>query len=106
MKLKEKLAEEYIRKNSEDLAQPVPPELSHLAERFWNIAYWASKTSYKAGFEKAREMAANKALNYGYTIDFEPKYQPWAREANLWLRAQNKEIQKQVESLGEEVVKE
>lgn len=57
-----------------------------------------------AGFLKAREMAAQKAHDYGYTLAYDSKHQPWAPEASLWLRTQNLEIEKQVKNLGESEV--
>lgn len=56
MKLIEKLADEYFKKNHDDLALPVPAELADLSERFYNLADHVSKLSYQAGFEKALEL--------------------------------------------------
>ena len=94
MNLKEKLACEY------SVSQYVEKIKKGMAVG----DYDPSVSAFLAGFAKALELAAHKALNYGYTLDYDRNHQPWASEANHWLRAQNKEIEKQIKALGEEEV--
>lgn len=50
---------------------------------------------------EAYTRSAEIALGYGYTLD-ENRQQPWARDANAWLRTQNVEIAKRILELANE----
>lgn len=45
------------------------------------------------------EVAATVAETWGYTFDYHSEFQPWSREANEGLRAQNRAIATKIRTL-------
>lgn len=54
------------------------------------------KTKLREARAEGMREAAEIALKYGYTLDFDREHQPWAREANTWLRTQNKAVSERI----------
>lgn len=88
MKLKEKLAEEYVRATGMIIDSP------YLAD------YLEAKEHYLAGFEKAREMASGYLAPMESVSFFDPFGKP------IWTSNAMKRLKRDILDLGEEEVKE
>jgi hypothetical protein len=77
------------------LYEIVNSELPRLKEE--HLAYVRRNQSQLAKAEEILRGLPQLALEHGYALDHEPKHQPWANEANVWLRSQNAEIKRKLQ---------